>query len=100
MKILPGTVKYKEWTCVIGISHYHDPSKPAIVLNNAEDGSPVAALTRNIHFVPDGHVAIDENNCGPEAQKMLMEAGVIGPQVDTVHSGYCDYPVHKVLIEV
>ena len=99
MKYLPDTVKYKQWNCVIGINHYNsDPNKPAIVLNDAEDGSPIASLTRNIHFVPDGHVAVDTNNCGTEAQKVLLDAGVIGPELKTVHSGYCNYPVYKLLI--
>lgn len=101
MKLLPNTVKYKGSECVVGISHYDShPERKAIVTNDFHTGEPVAALTRNLEyeFIGENEVAIDVNNCGYEAVHVLMGAGVIGPQIRMTHSGFCTYPIHRLLV--
>lgn len=102
MRYLPNPVKYKDYTCKIGISHYDsNPNRPAIVANDFNTGEPICAFTKNFddldYYLPD-QVAIDVNNCGMEAITALTEAGIIGEKVDEIRSGYCSYPVHKLLV--
>src|ERR1044072_2924571 len=80
MKLLPRTVRYKNQHLVIGITHYDtSPNHKAIVSNDFKTGEPVAAFTRNFpgKVAPD-EVAIDINNCGTVAVKVLAEAKIIG----------------------
>jgi hypothetical protein len=101
MHFLPHPVKYKDYTCRIGISFYDsDPSKTAIVANDWDIHSPITVFTKNI--VTDNtqkdEVVIDINNCGEEAVKALKDAQIIGEKVRTVVSGFCNYPVYKLLV--
>lgn len=95
----PHPVIYRDYTCRVSFSHYNsDPNRVAIVANDWETGEPVAAFTRNIDGIKDGEVAIDVNNCGTQIVTILQQAGIIGEKITTLHSGWCIYPVHKLLI--
>lgn len=103
MKLLPNTVKYRNYDCVIGISRYNsDPDRIAIVANDFQDGSPVTSFTKNIPEYPlaEDEVIFDINNCGLDGQLALMDAGILGPVLRTCPCGFVDYPVHKLLIEL
>lgn len=100
MRVLPITIQYKQWNCTVLISHYTTNNRTAIALNDAKDGMPIASLSVNLVDEPvqEGEVVIDTNNCGQEAVQILMEAGIIGEQLRTAQSGFCTYPVHKLLV--
>lgn len=102
MRWLDVPVKYKQWTCRIGISHYDsNPNRPAIVAKDFDTGEPIASFTKNLddldYYLPN-QVAIDVNNCGMEAVHVLIETGIIGEKVDEIRGGYCTYPVYKLLV--
>lgn len=100
MKLLPNTVRIKNTDCVIGITNYSKPKdRIAIVSNVFETGEPFASLTVNLPDWPmrPGHVILDTNNM-PGIDLVLMQANIVGEKVDSLPSGFCNYPVHKLLV--
>lgn len=95
-----GTVRYKRWNCRVYLSYYTTNNRKALVANDADDGHPVASFTVNIvdHPLGEDEVIIDTNNCGFEAVTALTDAGIIGTSTGTARSGFCIYPVHKLLV--
>lgn len=92
-------VKFKNWVCNIYLSKYSN-DRPALQLNDAEDGMPIAVATVNL---PDVSLEPDEvlikgwsENEGMD--KVLIEARIIGPELRKEPTGFVYATVHKLLI--
>lgn len=93
-------VTFKKWDCVVEYAHYKDLA-PAILLKDAEDGSPIATATVFLaeeHYDKSSWDELKEHGIYPSNQlpqrkcyiktwsenegmdEALREAGVIGPQ--------------------
>lgn len=92
-------IKFGDWNCKLQQAQY-DNGRLALMLVDAEDGSPIAKATVNI---PEEKLAANEviikgwsENAGmPEA---LIAAGVIGPQLRSVPTGFVEATVHECLL--
>ena len=78
----------------------YDNGRTALRLIDAEDGSPRATATVNI---PEAKLAANEvmikgwsENAGMQAA--LIAAGVIGPQLRSVPTGFVEATVHECFI--
>ena len=94
-------VKFKDWLCTVYIAEYPvSDGRTAIQLNDAEDGMPIATATVNLpdlSLEPD-HVFIKGWSENEGMADALIEAGIIGPEVRKVPTGFVSATVHKLLI--
>lgn len=90
----PVRVRFKHWNCIVRKREYAN-GRPALVLVDAEDGSPIAKATVNLPDVPLGknQVAIKDWAENEGMLKALTEAGIVKPTGQTIRSGYVDVPV-------
>jgi hypothetical protein len=98
-----NTIQFKEWTCVLELGLYHGTGQAAIMLNDAEDGSPVARAT--IHMpglaLPPEVVCIKDYSENEGMRQALIDAGIIEPEILTyIPSGYVTIPVVKLKDEI
>lgn len=91
---------FNGWHCIVQFSEYGN-GRTAIELIDAEDGCPVAVATVNI---PDAKLAHDEvlikdwsENHG--VMDALMVAGIVGPAIGAVPTGFVVALVCKLLID-
>lgn len=95
-------IKFRDWDCYLEVTEYDLNGRTAILLHEIddEDSGLVAVATINI---PDAEVGMNEvlikdwseNEGMVEA---LQRAGVIGPVLDMVPSGYTAASKHELLI--
>lgn len=100
MRFLDRVIRIGNTDCKIGIGNYTDPKERiAIVANDFYTEEPYATLTVNLPDWPmrPEHVILDINNI-PGIDLILMKAGIVGPCVDYLPAGFCNYPVHKLLV--
>lgn len=99
--LLKNTIQFKDWKCEVHINSYHAEGF-AITLTDADDGSPIATVTRWFKGIPEYCVALDINNCGREIIQLLKDSEIIADKdfVAVIPSGFCDYPVYKLHTDV
>jgi hypothetical protein len=95
-------IKFRDWDCYLEVTEYDLNGRTAILLHEIDDADSglVAVATINI---PDAEVGMNEvlikdwseNEGMVEA---LQRAGVIGPVLDMVTSGYTAASKHELLI--
>jgi hypothetical protein len=93
-------VKFKEWVCDVEFCEYGNGT-PAIRLNDAIDGSPVAVASVNlegISKVETGEIAIKDYSENQGMLKALKDVGIVSEPIRHVKSGYVNIPVCKLLI--
>lgn len=99
--MLNKEIKFNEWNCTLNYSTYSN-KRTAIELIDAEDGMPIAMATVNI---PDASIESDEviiknwsENEG--IREALQVAGIIGPTLRKIPTGFVLATVHKLLKDV
>jgi hypothetical protein len=92
------TVKFKQWDCSIERGTYSN-GRVALQLNDLEDGMPIATATVNMPDVPlePNEVIIKNYSENSGISKTLMEAGLIGPPLRKVLSGFVTVEVHQLI---
>jgi hypothetical protein len=87
-------VRFKSWDCIVRKRQY-DNGRPALVLVDAEDGSPIATATVNLPDVPLGRnqVAIKDWSENEGVLDALVAAGVVKHTGQTVPSGFVEVPI-------
>lgn len=87
-------VRFRDFDCTVQ-KRYYANGRPALLLVDAEDGSPVATATVNLPDVSLGknQVAIKDWSENEGMLLALTEAGVVKPTGQTVSSGYVAVPV-------
>lgn len=95
-----NTIKFKKWECFVDMTGRYDTGIRAIDLVEKDTGDLIARATVNIpgEFVPSGHVLIKNWGENEGVKEALMNAGVIGPEVNSVPAGYVRATLHKLLI--
>ncbi len=94
-------VKFKEWDCVLEYGTYNN-QRVTIQLNNAEDGMPIATATVNLPDLPlpPDHVFIKSWSENEGIREALQVAGIIGPTLRKIPTGFVLATVHKLLKDV
>jgi hypothetical protein len=92
-------IKFKEWECIAHFSKYTENNRVAITLVDSMDGSPIAKATVNIGEAPlkDDEVIIKGWSENEGMQDALIEAGIIGPEINVITNGITSATIHKVL---
>jgi hypothetical protein len=100
------TLRYKNYNCSVRISSFaaNKRQNKCISLSDLSDGMPVARCNVYLDGLKPDEVAIDVNNCGSEVILALQKAGIISgtsisDAIKVIPSGYCDYPVYKLIYE-
>jgi hypothetical protein len=93
------TIKFKQWECDIKYLHYYN-DRTAIQLIDHNDGEIVAMATTNIPEVDlaNDEIIIKNYSENETMDKVLMEAGIIGPALRSIQTGFVIVPIHKLLI--
>jgi len=91
-------VKFKMWDCDVRF-HTYSNGRPAIVLIDAEDGSPIATASVN---VPEEKLAIDEIAIKDYSEnegmlEVMVYAGIVSEPVRKIKSGFVTIPICKLL---
>ena len=68
-----------------------------IAITGTEDGMPYATFTTCIDCTLSPEETILDTNNIPTALKLLSDAGIVEDTGRTVDSGFCTYPIVKVL---
>lgn len=100
-------VKFKQWNCVATLSRYAaEPHPHAITLSGAPTepyaGEPIATATVYIEgakLAPD-EVCIKSWSKNSTMVEALQKAGIIGPTLRLVPTGFVTASVHKLLVPV
>ena len=72
----------------------------ALMAFDAETGEPYANATVNVDRLPKGMAALDTENW-PEVVDILKKEGIItGEKLGSVKSGFCEYPIYKLNLDV
>ena len=93
-------VQFKEWSCTLVFTKYFDLNT-AILLVDADDGSPVATATINLpdYNLADGEVAIKDYSENEGMFNVLNTAGVISDPIRFEATGFVNVPICKLLIK-
>lgn len=93
------TFTFRGYVVVPFVTRYATPENPALRLTT-EDGMPFATASVNpTELLNPGEIGIKswaENGGMADA---LMAAGIIGPVLRTLHSGFVDITIHMLLVE-
>ena len=93
-------VKFKKWNCNVEYAFYGN-NKPAIRLNNVNDGSPVAVASVNLEGIAKvnkGEIAIKDYSENEGMLKTMMDAGIVSKPLRYAKSGFVTIPICKLLI--
>lgn len=93
-------VRFKYWNCIPVFKTYSNGRK-AISLIDAKDGSPVANATLNLPGIEleSDEVIVKNYSENEGIRPALIEAGIIGPILRTVSTGYVTATVHKIITQ-
>jgi hypothetical protein len=93
-------IRFKNWDCLLTVLKYGN-GRPALVLNDAEDGSQIAVASVNVPDLDlgDDEIVIKDYSENEGMLDALVEAGVIQDTGLRVASGYVDMPLCKLLLE-
>lgn len=98
-----NTIKFKQWNCTLDIAQYGN-GQPALILNDAEDGSRVAVASVNLEEMdlipPPGHIYIKDYSENEGMLDCLVDAGIVEDTGKRVPLHFVDVPLCKLLIEV
>jgi hypothetical protein len=93
------TVKFMQWTCHVNKAEYEN-GRTALELINAKNGEDVLVATVNIpeeKIAPD-EVIIKDYSENEGILQVLVNAKIISEPIRTVHTGFVECPVCKLLI--
>jgi hypothetical protein len=88
------TVRFRDWDCVVEKRNYGN-GRPALVLNDANDGEQIAVATVNLDEMPGSpnHVFIKDYSENEGMLKALTDAGVVRDTGIRVEGGFVSIPV-------
>ena len=91
-------VKFKQWTCNVNFAKYVN-GRPAIMLSDIEDGSPVAKATINIPEIEldNNEVIIKDYSENEGVLDVLLNAGIIEDTGTSVVLNNGIVPICKIL---
>jgi len=92
-------VKFMGIECVVNVAHFGN-KRPALVLIDAKDYSPVARVSTNLPEVEIGEneTAIKDWSENEGILDILVDAGVISEPIYYIESGFVQVPVCNILI--
>lgn len=92
-------VKFQEWNCIVEKAFYFN-NRVALELIHEETGDSIAIATVNIpdYKLPKGCVLIKDWSENEGMHAALVEAGVVGPQIALIPTGFVDAILCKLLI--
>lgn len=93
-------VTFQGWACRVERASYGQSGRIALPLYGLEDGSPVAVATVNLPelaLAPD-EVLIKDYSENAGMLDLLVAAGVVGPPLREVRSGYVTLYVCRCLL--
>lgn len=103
MKTFTMKTEYGSYEASITVNSYFSYGNIAIsiIVKNDELGcfEPWNSLTTNIVRLPTAYACIDTNN-NPNAETLISELGIGKPTGQMVSSGFCQYPVYKMDLDV
>ena len=82
----------------ITLHKYADNDNTAIVLIDPKEG-PFATVTVNLENLPKDYAYLDTNNC-PWIEQLFEEYSLGYPTGTTKISGYCEYPLYKLNLNI
>ncbi len=92
-------VQFKQWLCDLSIGRYAN-GRMGFDLFDAQEGDPVAKCTINLpdHDLAQDEVAIKNYSENEGMLESLQQAGVVGPVLRSVQSGFVTIPICRLLI--
>jgi hypothetical protein len=92
-------IQFKGYVCDLLFQRYYN-GRIAIQLVDHFDHEPIATATCNLPDVEldDDEIIIKNYSENKTMEKVLFEAGVIGPVLRTVPTGFVEVPICKFLI--
>ena len=92
--------RLKDWDCEVVFAEYSN-GRPAILLKDAEDGSPIATATINLPEVPlrENQVIIKDYSENEGVLQALVDAGVVTDTGIKMQVGFAIAPLCE-LVEV
>jgi hypothetical protein len=96
----PHRVEFQGWACRVERASYGGTDRIALPLYAVEDGSPVVVATVNLRelALATDEVLIKDYSENAGMLALLVEAGVVGPPLRKVQSGYVTLYVCQCLI--
>ena len=92
-------VKFKQWDCILEVSEYSNGGI-ALLLNDADDGEPIATASVWIEGIPEGCVAIKDYSENEGMTDALINAKIIKPQIIDFHrSGFVTIMIYEFIPE-
>lgn len=90
-------VRFKGWTCEVEHRRYHN-GRPAIVLNDINDGEQVAVATVNLPSadVPDGHVLVKDWEENEGILAALVDARVVEDTGTRIPTGFVEVALCRI----
>jgi hypothetical protein len=91
-------IKFKDWICEVQIRQYKN-DRVALELIDAEDGMSVATASVNIPeaSLKDDEILIKSWSENEGMTNVLIKAGIIGPAIGQVPTGFVHATKHKLL---
>ena len=91
-------VKFKTWNTVTKFACYEN-GRPAILLVDANDESPIATASVNLPDInlAEGLIAIKDYAENEGMLNALMDAGIVSPPVAYIPTGFVTVPVCRLL---
>ena len=92
-------IKFQKWNCNLTFSKYLN-DRTAIMLIDADDGSPVAIASVNLPetAMDDDEIAIKDYSENDGILEILVENKIVSEPIRFVKSGYVEIPICKLLI--
>lgn len=100
-RVLPVQVEFCGIRCSVVRTTYLNNDSPALLLTDAEDGSPVTTATANVpgvsDFLPEGITALKTYAENEGLLEALEAAGVVEDTGERVHSRFVEFPIVRLL---
>jgi len=91
-------MQYKEWDCTIKITKYPHNGQLAILLNDANDGMPIATATTCIHHdYQENETAIKNWSENEGMLAALISSGLVSDTGKRIPCGYVEAAIVKIL---
>ena len=97
-KIKGLNMKYKEWDCAVELTHYTNNGQPAILLNDIDDGTPIAKATTCIDYdFQENETAIKSWSENEGMLAALITGGLVSDTGKRVPCGFVEAAIVKIL---
>ncbi len=91
-------MKFKEWECIVEVTHYPHNGQPAILLTDAHNGVPIAKATTCIDYdFQDNETAIKDWSENEGMLSSLIISGLVEDTGKRVPCGFVEAAIVKIL---